>query len=303
VSSTHPGEPFVFPPAVSANDRITDLSQANLATVESNQFLVALASGSTNEDKIDHGAPGSDFHSSLYLLVDDHSQPVDAHNGFSIPAGAPKLGSTISSGAPLLSDPAYVRIALSDIQRTRTVEPYPGATPVVETRNFGRAARPVKAPRIFVTGAAQAGALPTDPVTIIEGVEVYYVTFTVYEPGEGECDPAFYDSVNDKWYFDYGSTYEVTFRLTSDASSGFDFTTGATSGAADFGAGFEEGLVLDAVDQLGDDDACPGGVCGPQPGSPSGTPCDENVSTAGIDLRQYAVPITDRQLGAFSPVE
>src|SRR4030095_12986782 len=104
-------------------------------------------------------------------LVDDHSLPVNAHNGFNIPAGAPKLGTTLSAGTALTSDAAYFRAALSGIERTRPVEPYPGATPSTETRNFSRGTRPVKAPRIFVTGVAQSGPTPGDPVTIIEGVE------------------------------------------------------------------------------------------------------------------------------------
>jgi hypothetical protein len=305
VTAGNRGDVFVYPPAVSANDRITDLSQANTATVESNQFLLALVSGSTNEDTIDWGRENNDFHSSIYLLVDDHSLAVNAHSGFNIPAGAPKLGSSIAAGASLVADPGYFRVALSDIERTRSVTPYPGATPTVETRNFSRKARPVKAPRIFVTGAAQEGSLPTDPVTVIEGVEIYFVTFTVYEPGGGECDPAFYDSANDRWYFDYGSTYELTFRLTSDTDSGFDFTAGAGSGTttADFGAGYEQGLTLESVTQMNDDAACPGGVCGPQPGAPSSTPCDENAAPGSVDLRQYAIPLSSRQVGAFTPVE
>ena len=302
VSASNPGDPFIFAPAVSANNRITDTSEANSATVDTNQYLIALNSGSPNDDSTDWGAtPQSDFHSSLYLLVDDHSQPADYFNGMTIPAGAPKSASgPIGAGATFLTDANYVRLAFSDITRTRTVEPYPGATPLVTTREFGRATRPVRPPRILVTGVAQD---PTDPVTIIEGVEVYYVTFTVHEPGDAECDPAFFDAANHDWYFDHGSTYEITFRLTTDETSGFDFTTGAQGGTADFGAGFEEGLTLESVTQLVDNTTCPGGVCGPQPGAPGPSPCDENASSADMDNNRFAIPLAARPVNAFTPVE
>ncbi|MBV1859143.1 MAG: hypothetical protein KUG77_12085, partial [Nannocystaceae bacterium] len=121
--------------------------------------------------------------------------------------------------------------------------PYPGATEFTETRNFSKAARPVRSPRIYVTGVVDNGS--GEPI-VVEDVEVYYVTYYIYEPSSGECDPRFYDEPNRTWYPDRGTTYEVTFRLTADANTGFEFNNGASGGSslADFEAGFETGLQL-----------------------------------------------------------
>ncbi|MBX7083096.1 MAG: type IV pilin biogenesis protein [Nannocystaceae bacterium] len=301
VDESNRGDPFIYPPAVSASDRIDDFSAiaAGSLDVQQNLFLVALASGSPYDDTIDGGDPDNAFHSSLYLLVDDH-RSGDTHAGFSIPAGAPKFaGADATAGTTFPDNAGYLRLALSDIQRTRIVTPYPGATPVTEVRAFSKLARPIKAPRIFVTGVADtSGGSPV----VIEGIEVYNITFTVYEPGSGVCDEDFYDSSTNTWHFDLGSTYEITFRLTADTSAGFNFTTGTTSTDATFDGGFTPGLTLASVTQVTSDD-CADGNCSPSPGAGGSMPCDNNSGTPAATTNGFAVPVTSAQIAGFTAVE
>lgn len=302
VAGANPGDPFVFAPAVSSNDRIDDPSLAGNSVTERDRFLVALISGSANDDTLDPTA-GSEFHSSIYLLVDDHSTGL-AGEGFTIPAGAPKSAGTFGADSAFTTDPNYLRLAVSDIERTRTVTPFPGAPTTSSTASFAAGTRPVRAPRIYVTGVADSSAGPDD-IVIIEGVEVYYVTFTVYEPPSGECNPDFFDSTNNEWHFDQGSTYELTFRLTVDDASGFDFATGSAN-TADFTGGgggtYERGLVLDSVEQVVPDD-CPSGACGSEVGAVATTPCDNNPAPVEVATTSHAVPLASRQLQAFTAVE
>ncbi len=304
VAANNRGDVFVYPPAVSASNRIDDNFSAfeDLGQGE-DQFLVALISGSAFEDTIDPGAQGNDFHSSLYLLVDDYRG--DKTQGFQIPAGAPKsFGGTLAEGASLnTGTPSYLRLALTDIERTRVFTPYEGAAEVTETRKFSRGTRPIRAPRIFVTGLVD-GTNPNDP-EVVEGVEVYYIEYTVYEPGSGLCDPTFYDAANQTWHYDKGASYVLRFRLTADAGDGFNLNQGSDqAGGYDLGgANASAGLVLEAVEQIAGD-ACPDGNCGATPGAASGMPCDNNQPGAGGGVPQgYAVPLRTSQISGFSPVE
>ncbi|MBC8071382.1 MAG: type IV pilin biogenesis protein [Deltaproteobacteria bacterium] len=296
------GDVFIYPPAVTASNRIDDFTAvaAGTAVDERDQFLIALASGSAYEDTIDGGAENSSFHSSIYLLVDDH-RLGDKHLGFSIPDGAPKLEAGDATGGTAFGDDGkYLRLALSDILRTRTIVPFDGAGEIVETRAFSKKARPLRAPRIYVTGVVdREDGLPD---VVIEGIEVYNVEFTIYEPGSGECDPRFYDASNQTWHFDRGSTYTLTFTLTADLATGFNFTSGTTSGAADFGAGFTTGLALGSVTQIQSPE-CPSGDCGPSFDSSASVPCDNNVAAPDPGSYGFAVPTTSLQVAGFTPVE
>ena len=55
----------------------------------------------------------------------------------------------------------------------------------------------------------------------MEGVEVYYVEYTIYEPGDQSCDDAWYDPDTEEWIFDAGSTYTIRLRLTVRDGEGF----------------------------------------------------------------------------------
>ncbi|WP_217910182.1 hypothetical protein [Pseudenhygromyxa sp. WMMC2535] len=39
---------------------------------------------------------------------------------------------------------------------------------------------------------------------IQQAVEVFYVTFTIYEPGEQSCDSRWYDDEANEWVYDGG---------------------------------------------------------------------------------------------------
>jgi hypothetical protein len=300
VNTNNRGEPFVFAPAVSASNRIDDYTAVANGTVndERDQFLVALISGTPNDETIDGADPQNAFHSSLYLLVDDHRS--DTHEGFSIPDGAPKSTAADSVvGATYTNEAGYLRLALSDIVRTRTITPFPGANEIVQTRAFSKRARPVRAPRIFVTGVVDT---TNGTPVVVEGAEVYYVTYTVFEPGESSCNEDFYDAANDTWYFDQGSTYEITFRLVTDANTGFNFINGASPTGLDFGGGFTPGLTLSSVTQVTTAD-CPGGACGIVAGSGGSTPCDNNTTAPPAATSGFAVPTSTAQINGFTPVE
>lgn len=290
------GEPFAFGPAVTASDRLdaTDGGRSGDLPQGIDQFLVALVSGSPADDAI----PGatSTFHSSLYLLVDDHS--VDPAGGFEIPAGAPKL----DPGA-VASHPRYARLAVSDLSRTRSFVPYPGAPTYEDVGKFSRGTRPIRAPRIEVTGVVDADSVggPTGP-EVIEGVEVFHVTYTLYEPPANACDERFHDQGNNVWYSDEGATYEVTLRLTALAGQGFDFTQGASGGPATFADGYTAGLTLESVTQV-TDAACADGNCGPHVAAPAVVPCDGNEPDGGTPSRGFAVPLESRELAGFAAVE
>lgn len=300
VSTGNRGDVFTFAPAVSASNRIDDYTAVANGTVndEVDQFLVALVSGTANDETVDGQDPVNAFHSSLYLLVDDHR--INTHEGFTIPDGAPKSTAADSvAGAQFTADAGYLRLALSDIVRTRSVTPFPGANEIVESRAFTKRARPVRAPRIFVTGVVDT---TNGTPVVVEGAEVYYITYTVYEPSDGACNDDFYDAANDTWYFDQGSTYEITFRLVTDSNTGFNFTSGAVPAGLDFGGGFTPGLTMSSVTQVTTAE-CPGGACGIVAGSGGSVPCDNNAAVPPPTASGFAVPTNTAQINGFTPVE
>lgn len=295
VSPDHRAETFAFAPAITANDRLDDTSSASVAEplTPTDQFLVALIGGSPADDALREG-PGARYQSSIYLLVDDHRDAPSA--GFSVPDGAPK--------APPGSLPGYMRVALTDIERTRTILPFAGAAPVERTGRFARGTRPLRAPRIFVTGVVDSATLDDAVPTVIDGVEVYSVELTVYEPPAPTCDPIFYDAATHQWHPDPGATFVITYRLTADSTSGFDFIRGASSSlGVDFGPGFPPGLALASVEQIGTGD-CTHGDCGPRLGSPASAPCDRNREQPGTTARLGgALRVSHNELQGFTPVE
>ncbi|MEX1362597.1 MAG: hypothetical protein AB1Z98_05685 [Nannocystaceae bacterium] len=294
VNTSNPGEPFAYAPAVTSNDRLDDITSVTTAGPLSptDQFLVALVGGSRFDDTLRTDSTGADYHSSLFVLVDDHSG--DSSAGFDVPPGAPLAGPGAYDG--------YMRMALSQIERTRNFIPFEGASPIIETRTFNRGTRPIRAPRIFVTGVVDQ-----DTGEIFDGIEVYFIEFSVYEPPTLSCDAAFYDAANNVWHQDPGSTYVVTFRLTADVASGFDLINGADAGAgADFDDAFDQGgtgLTLESVEQIGTGD-CANGGCGPELGSPFSAPCDNNATGNPSPTGSgSALAVTHKELGAFTPIE
>lgn len=296
VSATGEGDPFLFPPAVSANDRIDDFTSGSVGSLtETDQFLVAMASGSAADDTL---TEASEFHSSLYVLVDDHSG-ADKTVGFSIPAG----GGISNPGV----DANYMRIPVSNIERTRTFIPYDGATPVTNTQNFASDTRPIRAPRIYVTGAVDPDSIgPGLSPVIQDGVEVYYIEFTVYEPPSSSCDTDWYDASSGEWHQDPGQTYVIRFRVTNAAGTPFNLGTGGGASdlaGIDFGAGFgDTGLVLDEVEQIGGSD-CPNGDCGANPTAPTSPPCDNNTIIDPVLTTPFSLTVYQSELSGFTPIE
>lgn len=294
VSPTNPGEPFAFAAAVTANDRIDDSSNAagGLPPEGEDQFLIALVSG-THTDSATNIADNT-FHSSLYLLTDDHR--AEPGEGFSIPSGAPKM-----AVGDIGTQPGYLRLALSDVTRTRTFVPYPGAAEIVETRRFSANTRPIRAPRIVVRGVVDStGETPE----IIDGIEIAEVTYFVHEPPTQACDPRFYDPDAQKWYVDQGASFQIQFRISVDSVAGFNFSSGAGDDLVDFDdPAYDGGLALVAVEQDRDGEACADGNCGPQPNAAPLVACDNNDPEAPTTTQQYVVPLSSRQLRGFSPVE
>ena len=144
-----------------------------------------------------------------------------------------------------------------------------------------------------------------DEPLIVEDVEVFYVTYYIFEPGSGECDPRFYDSANRTWHPDRGSTYQLTFRLTADRTTGFEFNNGASGGGAlaDFGAGFDTGLQLVSVEQEGSG-SCDDGNCGATVTPEAFVPCDNNAGDEDpAPINSFAIPTGTKTLDAFTPVE
>ncbi len=295
VSGSNPGEPFVFAPAVSANDRIDDQANAagGLPPEGEDQFLVALISGAHNDSAINPQDGTNEFHSSLYLLTDNHR--AEPGKGFSIPAGAPK-----TAVSEVGSNPDYLRLALSDIERTRRFTPYPGAGEIEETRAFSANARPIRAPRIVIRGVVDnSGEEPQ----IVDGVEVAEVTYFVHEPPTESCDPRFYDAGTDTWHTDQGASFQITFQLTVDSVTGFNFSSGAGEDAVEFDdPDFPRGLTEPSVTQ-DRGDACADGNCGPQPNATPMVACDNNADTPPTPTSSYVVPLNARQLSGFSAVE
>lgn len=277
------GDVFTFGPAVAANNRIDNIDEPGdiLPDSKRDQFLIALASGNPNDNAIDGGAQDSVFHSSIYLLVDDHR--ADPKAGFNIPGA----GGVTAPGA----HPHFMRLPLSQIQRTRHIK-YPNGTTENETRVFSKRARPIRAPMIRVTGVADG----TEQVD----AEVYYVTYTIYEPGDSSCDPRWFNKDKGEWVFDAGATYEVSFRLAIGGDDPFNLQSNYTL-PGDPGDGFGNSGALSGprVRQL---DSCGDGNCGASLVAPKTSPCNPN-SEAPPAGGVISVATGYSELEGFSPLE
>lgn len=295
VAAAGPGEPFVFAPAVTANDRIDDVASTGSGASPGgiDEFLIALVSGSHTDSAVNPNDDSNRFHASLYLLADDHRG--DAATGFDIPPGAPKM-----AVADIGTYPGYMRLVLSDITRERRFVPYPGAGELIEQRNFSANTRPIRAPRIVTRGVVDtSGETPT----VVDGVEVVEITYFVHEPPTESCDPRFYDPDTQTWHVDQGATFEIGFQLSVETGSGFNFQNGASEDTVDFSnPGFERGLSMTRVEQAGGG-ACEDGNCGPQPDPKPNVACDNNEDGPPSSTSSYVVPLSARQLSGFSPVE
>ncbi len=292
ISTSNPGDPFTFSPAVISSNRIDDGPAAS-GTVSSNDrdaFLVALVSGSPAETTTDPSSADNEFNSSVYILVDDHR--VNKDQGFSFPSGAPEA-------APGFN-PNYMRLALSSIQRTRTYTPYPGSTSYSETGYFTNKARPTRAPRIKTTGMVSNCDAFGNNCATVPNVEVYTIEYTIYEPGTSACDPKWFDATTGTWYYDEGSTYVITYRMTATDGQGFDLINGAGAGFTIPGGG-GGGLALVSVEQMIGGD-CGDGICGPQTGIPRNIPCSPTQATSG-SAEPYSIAITSTEIDGFRRLE
>jgi hypothetical protein len=279
---------FTYAAAVVGKGRIDDTPLAQYDTAIDDRYLVALNSGSPFDAAVDAGVAGNDFHSSLYLMADEHRDP-DAHAGLSVPGAG---GDITLPG----THARFMRIPLSEIERTRCVyyPDDPNDLDCSDVRKFSRHARPISAPRIRVSGVMQNSKV---------AAELYYITYVVYEPGENACDPRWYDANQDKWVFDYGSTYEVTFRVDAKfGNNGFDFLNGSGLDLSNAGDGFTgNGLQGGKVAQVMEGD-CADGSCGPQSPAPKNKPCDPN--TYGVPpIPGQTIPMGWAELDGFSPLE
>jgi len=295
ISAENAGEPFVFAPAVTANDRIDDESSAGSGQPSqgTDQFLVALVSGSHTDSAVNPADGSNSFHASLYLLADDHRG--DGARGFEVPSGAPKM-----KVADVGTDPGYMRLVLSDISRERRFVPYPGAAEITETRNFSANTRPIRSPRIVTRGVVDSSG--ESPV-VVDGVEVVEITYFVHEPPTESCDPRFYDTSTQTWHVDQGATFELSFQLSVESGAGFNFQEGASEDSVTFSSPhFERGLSMTGVEQSSGG-ACEDGNCGPEPDPTPNVACDNNDGESPGSTSSYVVPLTARQIGGFSPVE
>jgi hypothetical protein len=277
------GDVFTYSPAVVANNRIDDPGANDggvLGLGDRDQFLIALASGSPNDTVLDGGDDSNDYHSSIYLIADDH-RGAAVNGGFNIPGnGAVTPPGTASS---------FMRLPLNQIVRTRTIH-YPGGEVDEETRNFSKSARPLRAPMVRVTGLANDDELVG---------EVFYITYTIYEPGTASCDSRWFNDETGEWDADPGATYDITFRLVVEDGQSFNFNSGYVLGG-DYGDGFgtNGGLSGPVVNQAD----CEGENCGAVLKAPKTTPCDpnQNPSTIGGAI---SVQTGWSELEGFSPLE
>jgi hypothetical protein len=277
------GDVFTFSPAVVANNRIDDPGSDDggvLGLGERDQFLIALASGSPNDNVLDGGDSDNDYHSSIYLIADDHRGPA-VNAGFSIPANGPVTPPGTSS--------SFMRLPLNQIERTRTIH-FPDGETEEETRNFSKAARPLRAPMVRVTGLSNGGVLAG---------EVFYVSFTVYEPGTSSCDSRWFNDETGEWDADPGATYEITFRLVVEDGESFNFNSGyALENDYSDGFGVNGGLSEPVVTQAD----CEGQNCGAVLKSPKTKPCDPNQDPPSIS-GVISVQTGWAELEGFSPLE
>ncbi|MFO7562685.1 MAG: hypothetical protein R6X02_08565 [Enhygromyxa sp.] len=280
------GDLFTFSPAVVANNRIDPINKPPedvLPESDRDQFLIALVSGSPNDDAIDGGLSDNDFHSSIYLIADDHSDNQDPHGGFDIPG--------IGGITPPGGHSHFMRLPLNQIERTREII-YPDGSTETETRKFSKRARPLRAPMIRVTGLANGNAQ-------IEDVEVFYITYTIYEPGSSTCNPKWYDEDAGEWVADPGATYELSFRLVMSGGEPFDFLNGFNL-PADYGDGFGSAGALSGpvVDQV----LCEGDNCGAKLNAPKTSPCDPNQDAPTLS-GATSVQTGWSELDGFAPLE
>ncbi len=300
ISSGNKGDPFIYAPAVTALDRIDEAVSGNPLAAQ-DQFLIALASGSPYDDTLDWSSVNHDFHPSLYLLVDDHSTG-DKNEGFTIPSGAPKTAAG--------TDENFMRTVISDITRTRTFTPVTGQCvsgggscsngTYTETTTFSRRARPIRAPKIVVTGVREDNN--GTPGELLPQFEIVDIEFMIFEPGAGICDPRFFNETTKEWVFDEGSTYVLTMRLLVDDTKGFQFQTG-TDGAIDI-PGLADGLHMTNGGEAEQvvSGGCQDGICGPAPGDDAPPPCDNNDPDQ-VSAQEASVPISRTEVVGFDPVE
>ncbi|PRP99019.1 hypothetical protein ENSA5_29400 [Enhygromyxa salina] len=276
------GDVFTFAPAVVANNRIDEINDpgTSLALGDRDQFLIALASGSPNDNAVDGGDEDNEFHSSIYLIADDHR--VDPGGGFDIPDGGDLTGPG--------THPHFMRLALNEIERTRTLY-FPDGSSDVETRNFSKLARPIRAPMIRVTGLAD-GEQQVD-------AEVYYITYTIYEPGNSSCDSRWFNDDTGEWEADPGSTYEVSFRLVVGGGDPFDFTNGYAL-KSDFSDGF--GTAGSLSGPVVREEKCGGDNCGAVLAAPKTSPCDPNEDAPPVG-GAISIQTNYSEVEGFSPFE
>jgi hypothetical protein len=268
---------------VVSNNRIDALDDNGgvLEAGERDQFLIALASGSPNDDVLDGGDSDNDFHGSIYLIADDHRGPA-SNAGFEIPAN----GAVTVPGA----SSTFMRLPLSQLERTRTII-FPGGETEEETRNFSKMARPLRSPMVRVTGLV-------DGEGQILG-EVFYIDFTIYEPGTSSCDSRWFDEDTGEWEADPGATYEITFRLVVEEGETFDFNSGYVL-PGNYGDGFGQngGLTQPVVTQT----QCAGHNCGAVLPAPKTAPCDPNQNAPGGG-GAISIQTGWAELEGFSPLE
>lgn len=302
VSSTV-GDHFIYPPAVIASDRIDEPPPAPADVSpdpdsQRDEFLLAMISGSMQDDKIDGGDATNPFHSSLYIMVDEHRGSPGA--GLS-PTGA--AGNITPPGV----DPDFMRIPLNAITRTRNWT-YADGSSGTNTRAFSKKTRPVKPPFIRASLPIEvdtssgtptydfydAGGASSGGFTVGQ-VELYEIVFTVYEPGEQSCDPRWQNPSTKEWEFDAGSTYEIAFFLAADDSTGFDLVNGAGIPLGNlFGGGSTGGLSGPVVRQSSEQ--------GFRTRSTANVPCDP-LETAAPVQNVSTVPVGVGEVDGFSPRE
>lgn len=286
-------ENFVYSPALVLVNRMDSKERAALSIEEGDkdQFVLAFVSGSTNDDAVNDQS--SDFHSSIYLMADDHRS--DPSGGVTIPN---------SGGITAPGDHAsFMRVPLTLIERERCIT-YPTDSdsdpPTCVTAPFSKDTRPLTPPRIVVRAGQDADG------NVNAEIEVIYVTVTVYEPGEQEtCDVRWYDEDTDSFVPDVGATFDIQFRLTLRDGQAIDFVNGSGESFAtadDFGF-TGPGLSGPIVRQVTD----PGGS-GSNSGRvvsslDAGEPCDPN-QTGELQLGKNSMMIGGWSVvNGFTPTE
>ena len=180
-----------------------------------------------------------------------------------------------------------MRLPLNQIERTRTIY-YPNGDVEDETRNFSKTARPLRAPMIRVTGVAGEDA-----------VEVFYITWTVYEPGSASCDARWRDQDTGEWIPDPGATYEITMRLVVGDDGVFDFNNDYTLPDI-YGDGFGSGGALS--DAVVEQQLCEGANCGAVLQAPKTSPCDPNENPPQLS-GAISVQTGWAEVEGFTPLE